>query len=107
MRFDQLQPWGWNPDLQLVPLRQFQDRKRFEYTEYRRLVHKTFANFAVTVITWLKRKAIGSRRCPKPLVIHRAKPFFDVIYVFELFHEVRIPKLIPTMQKTLQRECRI
>ena len=107
MRFDQLQPRGWNLDFQLVPLRQFQHGKRFEHTEYRRLVHKTFANFTITVITRLKRKAKGSRSHPKPLVIHRAKPFFDVVYVSELSHEVRISKLNPTMQKTLQRECRI
>ena len=107
MRFDQLQPRGWNPDLQLVPLRQFQDRKRLLHTEHCRLIGSATGDIAVAMPSILKSEIVRRNRDPKPLVIHRAKPFFDVVYVSELSHEVRIPKLNPTMQKTSQRECRI
>ena len=105
MRFYQLQPRGWNLDFQLVPLRQFQDRKRLLHTEHCRLIGSATGDIAVAMPSILKSEIVRRNRDPKPLVIHWTQPLLDVIYVFKLLHVVRIPKLRSPVQKRLQSEC--
>lgn len=102
---DQLQPRRWHLALQVATFGQFHNRNRLQYVEHGQLSGFTAGDLPVAMVAWLQDQVIGRDRHPKTLVVHRFKPGFNLIYVFELSHLLRIPEGDSTLQEQSTKEA--
>lgn len=89
---DQLQPGRRDLALQVATLGQFHHGNRLQHAEHGQLIGFAVGDLPVAMGTWLQDQVIGRDRHPETLVVHRFKPGFNLIYVFELSHLLRIPE---------------
>lgn len=97
--FHLLNPRCWSAPVQVLLLADFHAYHSFEHIQHKRLIDFTIFDLVIAMRAVLQNQIKGRNGKPKPLVVHRGYPFFNLIQIFEISHASKIPNLDAAMQK--------
>ena len=83
---------------ELLPVGDLVPRQIFEPAKNRLDGFLALKNLPVAFVFRRKGQAEQRRLFPKLLVVHLGEPFIHFVYIYEFFHEFRMPELRLSMQ---------
>ena len=93
MALHQLHPRRHRFPVQLLQLGQFDTRHVLEHNQHGVFVDFARSKLRIAMLTILQNQIVGRDSCPEFQIVHRLKPGFNLIDVFEDFHGSIVPSL--------------